>query len=307
MAISSSGKIAGSVSGGCVESAVVEKALSILNGSSPELLHFGVSDEIAWEVGLACGGTIEVFITPLEMTDFKRMKSVIDRKQPLLYAIVLSGPPDTAGKTVIFDGGAAAPDVPALEAGMDQFKVGLKDALTQQIPQRIRTEGESGLEIFINSVQPPERLVIVGGVHIAIALAGLARQLGFETVVVDPRRLFSSRDRFPGVDRLIQDWPQEALSELDLTPSTAVAVLTHDPKIDDPAVMAALDSPAFYVGVLGSRKTHSARVERLRQAGVDDEALGRLHAPIGLDLGAKSPEEIALSILAEIVATRRRG
>jgi xanthine dehydrogenase accessory factor len=306
MAVSSSGKIAGSVSGGCVESAVVERALAVLGGGSPELMHFGVSDETAWEVGLACGGTIEVFISPLGSTDFEHMKSIINRRQPLLYAIILSGSPDILGKTVIFDGAEVTPDEWGLLAGADRLPDRIRSALTQHMPQRITIEGEPDLELFINTVLPPERLLIVGGVHIAIALASLAQRLDYETVVVDPRRLFASPDRFPGVDQLIQAWPQEALSQLEITSSTAVAVLTHDPKIDDPAVIAALNSPAFYVGVLGSRKTHAARLERLRKAGVEEEALARIHAPIGLDLGAKSPEEMALSILAEIVASRRK-
>ena len=162
------------------------------------------------------------------------------------------------------------------------------------------------LEWFLNPIALAPRLVIIGGVHISIALVAFAKPLGFETIIVDPRSLFASSERFPSVDRLIQRWPGEALQEVGLHASTAVAVLTHDPKIDDPAVITALASPAFYIGVLGSRKTHAKRLHRLREAGVDEQALDRLHAPIGLDIAAQTPEEIALSIMAEIIAMRNR-
>jgi xanthine dehydrogenase accessory factor len=148
---------------------------------------------------------------------------------------------------------------------------------------------------------------MVGGVHIAVALAEIAKVLGHRTLVVDPRRAFGSVERFPHVDGLLSQWPQQAFEELSLNTGSAVAVLTHDPKIDDPALMAALPSPAYYVGVLGSRRTHEKRLARLRQAGLEDSLLERLHAPIGLDIGAKTPEEIALSIMAEIVMARHKG
>ncbi len=148
--------------------------------------------------------------------------------------------------------------------------------------------------------------MIVGGVHISVALAGIAKTLGYKTIVVDPRRLFGSDQRFPVVDRLLRAWPQEAYQQIELDAETAVAVLTHDPKIDDPAIIGALKSPAYYIGVLGSRSTHAKRLDRLAQAGIAEDQLARLHAPIGLHIGAQSPEEIALSIMAEIVATHNK-
>lgn len=148
--------------------------------------------------------------------------------------------------------------------------------------------------------------MVVGGVHIAVTLVSLAKSLGYQTILVDPRRMFGSQARFPHVDRLIQAWPEDAMAEIDLNASTAVAMLTHDPKIDDPALKVALRSPAFYVGVLGSRKTQTKRRQRLSQAGLSDEELGRLHGPIGLDLGGRAPQEIALAVIAEIVKVRHQ-
>ena len=306
MAVNSSGQIAGSVSGGCVEAAVVEKALTILDGAPPELLHFGVSDEKAWGVGLACGGSIEVFVTRLKQSDFESIPPVIGKRKPLLFATVLSDPRGSVGEIFIADESGMVGESHALSPIADWMTSQVDQLFSNPTPRRVVVEDRPAFELFINPLQPPDRLVIVGGVHIAIALARLARLIGYETIVIDPRRMFAAEERFPDVDRLIQAWPQEAFTDLELTPSTAVAILTHDPKIDDPAVIAALASPAFYIGVLGSRKTHAARIQRLGRAGVTEPALARLHAPIGLDLGAQSPKEIALSILAEIVATRRK-
>ncbi len=160
------------------------------------------------------------------------------------------------------------------------------------------------IEIFFENQSPPPRLIIVGAVHISIALAIQAKSLGYEVFVVDPRQAFATQSRFPMVDGLIQHWPDKALPEIGMHQATAIAILTHDPKIDDPALLVALRSPAFYVGALGSQKTQTARRERLRGSGLGDEQLTKLHGPIGLNLGGRSPEEIALSIMAEIVVVR---
>jgi xanthine dehydrogenase accessory factor len=306
MAISSGHKIAGSVSGGCVEGAVVETALEVLGGAPARLLKFGVADETAWDVGLACGGSIEVFVAPLPEATFEQLRSLEAARQPYLAASVTGGPARYVGQMLTARTGEILPAGGEVGLIADWLEPRLSDLLARDKPLHTVAPGEAEYELFIDIFKPPERLVIVGGVHIAIALARLARLIGYETIVIDPRRMFAAEERFPDVDRLIQAWPQEAFPDLELTPSTAVAILTHDPKIDDPAVIAALASPAFYIGVLGSRKTHAARIQRLERSGVTKPALARLHAPIGLDLGAQSPEEIALSILAEIVATRRK-
>jgi xanthine dehydrogenase accessory factor len=163
------------------------------------------------------------------------------------------------------------------------------------------------VEIFVDVIQPAPTLVIIGGVHIAVALVSIAKTLGFRTIVVDPRRAFGTRDRFENVDKLIQSWPDEAFKEIDITSSTAVIGLTHDPKIDDPALIRALSSQAFYVGALGSRITHEGRRIRLIEAGLTEERVKRIKAPIGIDINAQSPEEIAVSIMAQVIAERRAG
>jgi xanthine dehydrogenase accessory factor len=156
-------------------------------------------------------------------------------------------------------------------------------------------------EVFLQVVEPPRTLILVGGVHIAIPLVSLADTLGFEVIVIDPRRLFGTSDRFPAVKQLLQEWPGPAFDQLTITETTAIVMLTHDPKIDDPALTIALDSPAFYLGALGSRKTHQKRLARLSEQGIDPQVLDRIHAPVGLNLGGSTPEEIALAVLAEIV------
>jgi xanthine dehydrogenase accessory factor len=161
------------------------------------------------------------------------------------------------------------------------------------------------VEVFVDLYRPAPSLVLVGGVHVAIALSSLAKSVGYATIVVDPRRAFGSKERFPEVDQVIQKWPKKALQEIELTQDTAVALLTHDPKIDDQALEIVLDSDAFYIGALGSRKTHAKRKQRLEQMGFNSEEIAKIHAPIGLPIGAENPEEIALAIMAEIVGVRR--
>jgi xanthine dehydrogenase accessory factor len=298
MAVSSDGKISGSVSGGCVESAVVEAAAKTLSSGEPRLLHFGVSDDTAWSVGLACGGTIDVFIETLSAGLFEPIRDALQNERPVAIATVIRGAEDRLGKKLaLFDGGTAAGEID--EAMLAAARTALADGVSQRIPL-----GES--EVFIDVLLPSPRLVIVGGVHIAVALVSLAKTLGFRTIVVDPREAFGNAKRFPHADQIVSEWPDQALSEIGINSSTAVAVLTHDPKLDDPALIRALASPAFYVGALGSRRTQEKRHERLRDAGVSNDTLSRLYAPIGLPLGGRSPEEIALSIMAQVVAARNK-
>jgi xanthine dehydrogenase accessory factor len=302
MAVTPAGQIAGSVSGGCVESAVVEAAFEVLKSGQPQLLHFGVSDEAAWEVGLACGGQIDVFVNPLDVALYQALRAALSQEDAFAVVTLLRGAAQWIGQSLIVrpDGGQMgrlpteiAPF--AVQAALRALKVGRSERM--EIP-----EGEVFCEVY----QPAPRLVMVGGVHIAVALAALARTLGYQTIVIDPRRAFGSPERFAHADRLIQAWPDEALAQIEITPNTAIVMLTHDPKLDDPALKIALPSPAFYVGALGSRKTQQARRERLLAAGVDPALLARLHGPIGLDIGAQTPEEIALAILAEVTAARNR-
>jgi xanthine dehydrogenase accessory factor len=236
---------------------------------------------------------------------FERVREAIRREEPIAVATVIRGPEAWLGAKWIVE---AAGD--GLTAGHPEL-----DARVQEIARRYLALGHSGavslptsegeVEIYIESYVPPPLLLIVGGTHIGIALTAIAKILGWRVYLIDPRRTFATPERFPHVDRIIHAWPDEVLPDL-ITPHTAVAILTHDPKLDDPAVIAALQSPAFYVGALGSRKTNARRLERLRRKGLDEATLARLHAPIGLDIGARTPEEIALSIMAEIIAERNR-
>jgi xanthine dehydrogenase accessory factor len=304
MAVRGDGSMAGSVSGGCVEGAVVQKALDVLAGGPPRLLHYGVTDETAWDVGLACGGTIEVFVHRLEPDLLAPIAQGYAARRTQLLAIVIAGPKTSLGQAAIFASEGHVAGTWALERD-DATESLIEETLAGGTSQRATVDlsGEKA-EIFMDVLQPAPTLIMVGAVHISIALAEIARPLGYRTVVIDPRKSFATKDRFPSVDQLIQRWPEEGLTEAGIDARTAVAALTHDPKIDDPALLTALHSPAFYVGALGSRKTHARRLERLRERGLKSDELARLKAPIGLDLGANTPGEIALSILAEITATR---
>lgn len=304
MAMVASGRIAGSVSGGCVEAAVIEAALGALRTGRAVLLDFKVADETAWDVGLACGGAMQVLVKPLDEESSRSLLSAVESSVPLADLMVVQGPERLMGARMLMseqrkissDFDSSLEDVTALRAAQ---------ALAARRGGRFKIQsGKETLEVFVDVVLPPPVLIVVGAVHMAVALCSLARTLGYRTVVVDPRGIFGSRDRFPQVDRLLQSWPQEAFPEIKLTADSAVCMLTHDPKIDDPALRIALNSPAFYVGALGSRKTRAARRERLLDAGMTHEQIERLRAPIGLDIAAGTPEEIALSIMAEIVAVR---
>ncbi len=300
MAVSASGAIAGSVSGGCVEGAVVEAAREALRTGTPRLLHFGVADETAWAVGLACGGSIDVFVAPLEAGVYAAQRQAILAERGFAIATVVAGSDELLGRKLMLgaDGSRAGSLGGVLDGGV---AAAARLALAEGSSRRERLPP---VEVFIEAVLPSPTLVMVGGVHIAVALTSLARSLGYRTIVVDPRRGFGSQARFSHADRLISDWPDDALASLGLNASTAVAMLTHDPKLDDPALRVALPSSAFYVGALGSKKTHERRRQRLLESGLSEEHFSRLRAPIGLDLGGRSPEEIALAVMAEIVATR---
>ncbi len=299
MAVTPDGRMAGSVSGGCVEGAVFEEAVAALANGRAKLLHFGVADETAWDVGLACGGTIEIFVEALNANAYALMHELITQDKAGASITIIRGPEGTVGQklTVARDGrtlGTLGPELDALALAAEK---------KLQSPQRVQLTDE--VEVFVDTVRPSPTLIMVGGVHIAVALTQYAKVLGFQTTVIDPRRAFGSEARFPHVDKLIQAWPNKAFAEVEVTPETAVALLTHDPKIDDPALEVVLNSPAFYIGALGSSKTHAKRVARLQEMGITANQISRIHAPIGLNITAVTPEEIALSVMAEIVMAYR--
>lgn len=299
MAMTAAGAISGSVSGGCVEGAVFDAALQVLASGRPQLLHFGVADETAWEVGLACGGTIEVFVELLDTAVYHFMRNLVQQEHAGATLTVIQGSDDLLGRKMALSGDGRH------IGSLGELETPATEAL-QTISQSQRLSLAEKTTLFVDVVRPSPTLILVGGVHIAIALSLIAKTLGYQTIVIDPRRAFGSEARFPHADRLIQAWPDEAFAGLELSPDTAVALLTHDPKIDDPALKIVLDSPVFYVGALGSISTHTGRRRRLREAGLAKEQIERIHGPIGLDIGAQTPAEIALAVMAEIVRARRR-
>ena len=301
MAITPDGKITGSVSGGCVEGAVFETGVDVLKTGTPQLLHFGVADETAWEVGLACGGSIDIFVKPLDTNFFQALRSVLINESPAVIATVVRGPNEIFGREMLLSDDGHVTGTISNELNERVLELA-RETLSNGTSQRAVLN--ESIEVFVEVVLPPPTLIAVGGVHITIALMALAKTLGYRTVVVDPRSAFGNEERFPNVDQLIQKWPDEAFQQIPITRSTAIAMLTHDPKLDDPALKIALTSPAFYVGALGSKNTQVKRRQRLLDEGITEAQLNRLHGPIGLEIGAGTPEEIAMSIMAEIVAAR---
>jgi xanthine dehydrogenase accessory factor len=287
--IDADGNFQGSVSGGCVEAEVVAEAAMTIAEDRPKIVSFGVEDGTAWQVGLACGGTIRILIEPLRM----QAETLRD-----LLADVSSRRP-TALVTRLADGASR------LVHRVEEADAGLADSLAEAFrrdkSKLVRTPAG---EVFIDVFNPPLKLILIGAVHIAQSLLPLAAGLGYDVTIIDPRGAFATDERFGGA-KLCREWPDEALPELGIDGNSALVALTHDPKLDDPALLMALRGGALYVGALGSKKTHAQRLERLRAAGLEPTAIERIHAPIGLDIGAEGPAEIALSIVAEIVAAKR--
>lgn len=281
LVIAGDGEMQGSVSGGCVEGAVVLEAIEALEKGEQRLLEYGVSDGDAFAVGLACGGTIRILVEPVGkvLPDDLLRELVAARaaRKPVAYEVSMK----TGARRLVTSGYAP-------RFAMD------------------RSGFEAEGEVFVGIHNPPLRLVIVGAVHIAQALVPMARIAGYDPVVVDPRGAFGSEARFPET-RLVADWPDEALEEIGVDSRTALVLLTHDPKLDDPALHVALRSGCFYIGALGSTRTHAARVARLEKAGFDAADIARIHGPVGLDIGAAGPAEIAVSILGEMTRVLRRG
>ncbi|HSS35654.1 MAG TPA: XdhC/CoxI family protein [Patescibacteria group bacterium] len=309
------GLIAGSVSGGCVEGAAYEEVERAQRDGVSRVIRYGISDEQAWDVGLACGGTIDVLVQPAIPTEIILASEDIDHGRAIVTPLPADSPgpafgphepgagEPTAVPLIVTDDGALQGSLgePALDAEL--VRAGL-DALASGTSRTVELGGRS---LFVEAFPVRPRLVVVGAVQVAIPLVALARELGYETVVIDGRPAFATRDRFPSVDRLVVGWPDEVADEIGLGPADSVAVLTHDVKFDEPAIVAALQRGCRYVGAVGSRKTQADRRARLLAAGVSQAELDRLRGPIGLDLGGRAPAETALAIMAEIVADRHGG
>jgi xanthine dehydrogenase accessory factor len=298
--VADDGRMIGSVSGGCIEGAAAEAVLESRRSGQSRVIRYGVTNEEAWSVGLACGGTIDVLIEP-DVPD----AALVAARDPragetsvLGTTVVTELPPDTPD-----DLADAAPATAEASdaAALDQLRT---DALSAGRSQTARIEDR---HVFIEAFPVAPRLVVVGATEVARSLVGLAKALGYERVVVDPRTAFATTERFPDVEQLLTDWPDEAFDRIDLGPNDAVAILSHDPKFDEPAIIEAFKRGARYVGAIGSRKTQADRRGRLLEAGLTDAQLAQIRGPIGLDLGGREPAETALAILAEIVSVRRGG
>ena len=313
------GRIAGSVSGGCVEGAAAEEIQQARATGNARVIRYGISDEQAWDVGLACGGTIDVLVEPIAPAVVIEAARGSVGAQGHGSAVVTPLPADSPpGEFGPHQPGVGAPpeaELVVTEAGQLTGSLGTPEldatlvaAATEALRRGLsRTVELGGRSLFIEVFPVRPRLVIVGGVEVARSLVRLARELGFETVVVDGRTAFATQERFPDVDRLIVGWPDEVADEIGLGPNDAVAVLSHDVKFDEPAIVEALRRGCRYVGAVGSRKTQTDRRARLLEAGVGEPDLARLRGPVGLDLGGRAPAETALAILAEIVAERYGG
>jgi len=297
MIVSSTGRMAGSVSGGCVETAVYEELLDVLAGGPPRVLHFGITEDMIWDVGLACGGTIDVFAQRLDPALVAALEGCLEARNPAVLAAAIAG--DALGDVALVAGEGVLFGSPG--TGLTAAAQEMLAARTEAGTVRTVSDGDAFLEPFL----PPPVLVILGGVHAAIPLTRFARELGFYVIVADPRSKFANAERFPDAEVHVE-WPEETFARLAVDENTYLVLLTHDPKIDEPALAAALQTPARYVGAIGSRKTHADRFERMARWGVTREQMQRVCSPIGLDLGGRTPAETALSIISEIVAIKNR-
>ena len=319
-------EVAGSVSGGCVEGAVYELSREVCQTGAPVLQRYGVSDDDAFAVGLTCGGIIDIFVERVDKAGFPELGEIaaaVGRGEPVAVATVISGPGPVGARRVIWGresasagagdgwhcGASGTLGAARLDAAVDDDVRGM---LAQGLTG-IRRYGEHGerrgddLAVFVSSFAPPPRMLVFGAIDFAAAVARAGKFLGYHVTVCDARQVFATASRFPDADEVVVDWPHRFLASTEVDARTVICVLTHDPKFDVPVLEVALRTPAGYIGAMGSRRTHEDRLARLREAGLTGAELGRLRSPIGLDLGARTPEETAVSIAAELIQLRWGG
>jgi xanthine dehydrogenase accessory factor len=275
LAVSERGEVAGSVTGGCVEPAVYDEAREVLAGGPPRLVTYGIADEEAFEVGLPCGGTVHIFIDLAERDIVEGIAAAVREERPVALEVHVAG--ERIGEKRLVPNGA--------------------------VPET----GLASDELFVSSFLPRPEMYVFGAVDHAAAVATVGRFLGYRVTVCDARAKFVTPERFPDVDELVVEWPDRFLAQAPVDERTVICVLTHDHKFDIPLLKVALETPAGYIGAMGARRTNAERAERLREEGVSDEALERIHAPIGLDIGSRTPEEVAIAVGGEIVATFRKA
>ena len=326
MAVNEDGEVAGSVSGGCVEGAVYELSLDVCQTSDPVLQTYGVSDDDAFAVGLTCGGIIDIFVERVDQASFPELGQItaaVERGEPVAVATVVAGPGQIGARRVIWardsiqatdgdgwhSGASGTLRSARLDAAVDDDVRGM---LAQGLTgiRRYGAQGErrgDDLSVFVNSFAPAPRMLVFGAIDFATAVARVGKFLGYHVTVCDARKVFATASRFPDADEVVVDWPHRFLAATEVDARTVICVLTHDPKFDVPLLEVALRTPAGYIGAMGSRRTHDDRLARLREVGLTEDELARLRSPIGLDLGARTPEETAVSIAAELIQLRWGG
>lgn len=309
MAVGPKGEIVGSLSGGCVEGAVVESATEVMTSGTPRVVAFGITDDQAFDIGLSCGGTLQVLVEPLRAEGNERqvvdaLEAVVAVRRAAAVVTVIAGGP-RAGAKLFVPEDAKAPLVGSSgDAALDgKLVAAARDCLARGASERTEV---GGADVFVHSLCPRPTLYVIGAVHPAAELCKAGKLVGFRIVVVDPRSPFATEERLPDADEIAREWPDGYLARQPIGARDAVCVLTHDLKFDVPAIRAALRAGAGYVGAMGSKKTQARRVEHLREEGVAAEDLARVFSPIGLDIGGDEGGEIAVSIVAEIVANRNR-
>jgi len=336
------GEVIGSVSGGCVEGAVYELSLDVCQTGIPVLQTYGVSDDDAFAVGLTCGGILDIFVEsigPASFPELGEIAAAVERGEPVAVATIIEGPGQIGARRIIWAAAVEVTEAGVAEAGVTEAGSGAgaqgwhagasgtlgsgerldsavdddaRGMLAQGVTgvRRYGAQGErrgDELAVFVNSFAPPPRMLVFGAIDFAAAVARTGKFLGYHVTVCDARRIFATSSRFPDADEVVVDWPHRFLAGAEVDARTVICVLTHDPKFDIPLLEVALRTPAGYIGAMGSRRTHEDRLARLRDAGLTDEELSRLRSPIGLDLGARTPEETAVSIAAELIQLRWGG
>jgi xanthine dehydrogenase accessory factor len=317
MLVGPDGSAAGSVSGGCVEGAVYELASEVRDGRDPVLQRYGVSDDDAFAVGLTCGGIIDLFLErvgPASFPEFGQVADDILTGRPVAVATVVQAPADLLGRRLVIRPDAVAGDL--LISGSQRLVDALRDDARGLLVQGRTTvlhyghDGERRVDdiaVFVASYAPRPRMIVFGAIDFASAVARIGSFLGYRVTVCDARPIFATRQRFPDADEVIVEWPHRYLAGTEVDERTVICLLTHDPKFDVPLLELALRMPLAYIGAMGSRRTNDDRVQRLRELGLTEPELARLRAPIGLDIGARTPEETAVSVAAEIIAARWGG
>ncbi len=337
MAVSSAGEVVGSVSGGCVEGAVYELSGEVQASGNAVVQRYGISDDTAFSVGLTCGGIIDILVEPVSRTQFPELGEIaaaVRAGQPVAVATLIEGPGQVGARRVIWpaEQARAAEQAPKAEQAPDEASalprssgtLGSGVRLDQAVDDDARgmlAQGLSGvrrygpdgerrmdeLAVFVQSFAPPPRMIVFGAIDFAAAVARIGKFLGYRVTVCDARPVFATSARFPDADEVVTDWPHRYLSGTTTDERTVICVLTHDPKFDVPVLEVALRAPAAYIGAMGSRRTHDDRLERLREVGMTEQELARLRSPVGLDLGARTPEETAVAIAAELIQLRWGG